>query len=734
MLISIQKKINFEKTEVKDILKNMIKEILATLAIYQENGSCWYFKEVISLEIHIVDYKPMKGGSYISLPEFIQKKNAIINIKNKDDKYFLWSVLRYLHPVLKNGERINDLKKYENDLNFKQINFPVQVKDITKFENQNPNLPGINVFSVDDNKVYPLRINKKDCQKSLDLFFLSDGEKQHYSLIKNFSRLVRSQITSHRSSKIYICKKCLYHYTKEDLLEKHIIYCGSNETTGVKMPTKKNRILKFKHHFKKLSLPFIIYADFECFTIPVNSCQPNPEQSYTTTYQKHEPSGFCLYLKGLVGNFKPIVYTKKKSDEDISKKFIEYVVELTHKIYKDYYQKPKPLVLTKEEEKEFQSATICHICEEKLSLDKKSKVKDHCHFTGKYRGAAHNQCNLSCRKTLILPVIFHNLQGYDTHLFIKQLAKVAGDLTSIPTTEEKYITFSKFIAVDQYYSKKREKVLFKKFEIRFIDSFKFLQTSLSNLVSNLQPSDFSNLQKNVKNNHSLLTRKGVYPYDYVTSIDKLKETKLPPKEAFYSKLYDEEISDEDYQHALNVWNTFNCQNLQDYHDLYLKSDVLLLADVFENFRKKCLKYYKLDPCHYYTAPGLAWDACLKLTKQELQLLSDYDMLMMFEKGIRGGISHISKRYAEANNKYMKNCNKEKPSTYIQYLDANNLYGWAMSQKLPTHGFKWMDIDIPSVIKLLEKKDTKTGYIFEVDLEYPQSLWEEHNDYPLAPEK
>ena len=232
-----------------------------------------------------------------------------------------------------------------------------------------------------------------------------------------------------------------------------------------------------------------------------------------------------------------------------------------------------------------------------------------------------------------------------------------------------------------------------------------------------------------------MTRKGVHPYDYVTSIDKLKETKLPPKEAFYSLLYNEEISDEDYEHAHNVWNTFNCQTLQDYHDLYLKSDVLLLADVFENFRKTCLKYYKLDPCHYYTAPGLPWDACLKLTKQELQLLTDYDMLMMFEKGIRGGISHISKRYAEANNKYMKNYNKTQPSTYIQYLDANNLSGWAMSQKLPTHGFKWMkDIEIPSVIKLLEKKDNKTGYIFEVDLEYPQSLWEEHNDYPLAPEK
>ena len=190
----------------------------------------------------------------------------------------------------------------------------------------------------------------------------------------------------------------------------------------------------------------------------------------------------------MVGNFKPVVYTKKKPDEDISKKFIEYVVKLTHKIYKDYYKKPKPCILTKEEEKEFQYATICHICEEKIY--NKDKVRDHCHFTGKYRGAAHNQCNLSCRKPLILPVIFHNLQGYDAHLFIKQLAKVKGDLSSIPTTEEKYISFSKHIHVDQYHSKKYENVLFKNFEIRFIDSFKFLQTSLSNLVSNLQPSDF----------------------------------------------------------------------------------------------------------------------------------------------------------------------------------------------------------------------------------------------------
>ena len=307
---------------------------------------------------------------------------------------------------------------------------------------------------------------------------------------------------------------------------------------------------------------------------------------------------------------------------------------------------------------------------------------------------------------MILPVILHNLQGYDAHLFIKQLSRLPGELNCIPSTEEKYISFSKKIKVDEYFSRRTGETVSLYFEIRFIDSFKFLQTSLANLVGNLQPDDFHNTKAIIKNNVELLTRKGVYPYDYKTSFETLTKTQLPPKSEFYSKLNDEDISDSDYQHALNVWSTFNCKTIRDYHDLYLKSDLLLLADVFENFkfRTTCLKHYNLDPARYYTSPGLAWNACLKETGQELQLLHDYDMLMMFEGGIRGGITHISKRHAEANNKYMVAYNPDKPSSYIQYLDANNLYGWAMTQSLATYGFEWMkDLTIDSVIDLLDRK-------------------------------
>ena len=371
-------------------------------------------------------------------------------MENKDNKCFLWSVLRYLYPTQKHSSRLTDLRKHENDLNFKGIDFPVKPKDISKFENQNPDLPGINVFSVNDNnKIYPLRLNEKDCQKTIDLFLFSKDEKQHYCLINNFLRLVRSQITSDTTRKLHICKKCLSHFVSLHVFEKHISLCSQNETVAVKIPTK-NTFLFFKNHFKNLPIPFVIYADFECFTKPINSCQPNPNNSFTQGYQKHEPSGYCLYLKGLdgmKGKCKPIVYTKKTEGEDISKKFIKHVRKITHYIYRKYYLEPKPLKLTPEEQKDFQSAKVCHICEQDLFVNEKTgrllKVRDHCHFTGEYRGAAHNECDLKCKKPLILPVIFHNLQGYDSHLFIKQLAKISGDFSCIPSTEEKYITFSK---------------------------------------------------------------------------------------------------------------------------------------------------------------------------------------------------------------------------------------------------------------------------------------------------
>ena len=197
----------------------------------------------------------------------------------------------------------------------------------------------------------------------------------------------------------------------------------------------------------------------------------------------------------------------------------------------------------------------------------------------------------------------------------------------------------------------------------------------------------------------------------------------------------EHISDEQYKHAQNVWDTFNLKTMGDYRDLYLKSDILLSADVFENFRKTCLQYYQLDPCHYFTSPGLSWDAMLKMTDIKLELMVDIDMFQFIEKGMRGGISYIANRYGKANNKYMKNYDEKAPSKYIMYLDANNLYGWAMSQALPTGGFKWLPPKQIEKINLGKyTENSKKGMILEVDLEYPTELHNSHNDYCMAAEK
>ena len=221
------------------------------------------------------------------------------------------------------------------------------------------------------------------------------------------------------------------------------------------------------------------------------------------------------------------------------------------------------------------------------------------------------------------------------------------------------------------------------------------------------------------------------------SYDKFTEKQLPKLEFFRSKLNMSKVSELDYAHAKKVWRKFEMENLGDYHDLYLETDVLLLCSVFESFRDTCMSYYQLDPAHFYTSPGLAWKACLKKTGVKLDLLSDPDMLLMFEKGIRGGLTQAVHRYAKANNKYMyDNYDPTKESIYLQYLDANNLYGWAMIKKLPTGNFRWLsesEIEEFTQEKIPELVNKSKGYVLEVDVKYPQHLHEYQNNLPFMPE-
>ena len=331
-----------------------------------------------------------------------------------------------------------------------------------------------------------------------------------------------------------------------------------------------------------------------------------------------------------------------------------------------------------------------------------------------------------------IPVIFHNLRGYDRHFIMQQIGEIAKkhaysnkkgekqdlNINAIPNNMEQYMAFM----LGNH--------------LTFIDSFQFMSSSLDKLVNNLPKDNLKYTSQVFKGKKlSLMSQKGVYPYDFMDSFEKFNQTELPAKEHFYSILNNQYIMNDEYDHAKKVWKTFKIKTMGEYHDLYLGSDVLLLADVFESFRKTCMQYYKLDPCHYFTSPGLSWDAMLKMTNVKLELMTDINMFQFIEKGIHGGVFYIANRYGKANNEYMKEYNDKASSKYIMYLDANNLYGWAMSQYLPTGNFKWMsNREIKQIDLGKYSADSKSGFILEVDLEYPEELHDLHNDYPLAPEK
>ena len=345
---------------------------------------------------------------------------------------------------------------------------------------------------------------------------------------------------------------------------------------------------------------------------------------------------------------------------------------------------------------------------------------------GEFTGAVHSRCRSKPAHLQEIPVFIHNARGYDSHLLMQAIAQVnmpgvQHELKCIPNNREKLLTFS-----------------WNGFS--FKDSLQHMAAPLDALVkSALGPPDdpcanLFFLREVFGGPVPLLARKGVYPYERMQTWEDFNLPQLPPIEDFYSSLKLEGVKEADYAHAKKVWETFGCQNMGDYHDLYLKSDVALLADVYETHRELCHKTYGLDPAHYITSPGLSWDALLKHTGVKLELLTDVDKYLFIEKGMRGGISRVSKRQTTANVPGTVNYDSSKPDKHILYVDANNLYGWAMCQPLPVSGFRWERVDDMTTETIMGWKDNgPVGRILEVDLDYPEDLHDLHRDYPLAPE-
>ena len=588
-----------DESEYEEFYDGMVDTILLHFAEYQKRGSGWRLDHIRHLNVKVSLNKPLKGGSHIPLPKKLRNKGAIINMKNKDDMCFKWAVTRALNPVDRDSERVTKkLRKQSEQYNWEGVDFPITLKDIKTFEKNNNIF--VNVFGFDEDNgksyVYPRYNPKGDCMGRVRLMLITEGVgdhvRSHYTVVKCMSRLLQRQSTKNRCKRFY-CDNCLNGFTSEEVLRDHEIYCGGGDCVRSEYP-KEGEYVSFKSYSKTVKHPFVIYADFECFTTPVETVNNNSNKAYTAKYQKHEPSGFCYYVKCSeegVYDKEPVLFTKENEHDDVSKRFVK-CLEGTLKEIVELYDNPKSMKFGESDREMHNLSTRCHVCQHDLTVNGElDKVKDHCHLTGRYRGAAHNKCNLAIRNPKFIPVVFHNLEGYDSHLFIKNLGVSEGWIRCIPKTDEKYISFTKSVVVGEYIDKDGE-VRTRKGSLRFIDSIKFMSAGLGNLVSNLEEDRFRCISKFYGGERlSLLLRKGVYPYDYMSELTKLNDTCLPVIKGFYNRLNDEDISTEDYNHAQNVWDHFGCKTMRDYHDLYLKSDVLLLADVFETFRDLCMLNY-----------------------------------------------------------------------------------------------------------------------------------------------
>ncbi|XP_030762209.1 uncharacterized protein LOC115887026 [Sitophilus oryzae] len=576
-----------QDTDLEEMFEQFTTIIKRRFQEFNEKDSGWTLQQLLHVDVRVNKINPLKASSYIPLPKEIEAKKAVLNIQNTDQKCFVWSVLAAFHPIhwTQNANRVQNYQPFEQELDVRGIDFPISLKQISKFEQLN-NIP-INVYGLEKaykhdrniveavGPLYFTRSHKVDRHVHL-LLISDDSGNNHYCLIRNMSRLISNQLSGKQHSK-FLCDGGLVYFSSDVKLKNHQKYdCGHVIVETPSDNLKKNKygenipenILKFTNLERKLKVSFVVYADFETILEPIQTEQNelDSEISYTVKTHQHVPYSFAYYIKCDFDNSQSIFKTFR--GPDAHKVFIDWLETDCKSIYNRYMKNIVSMPpLSSVQEAVFYQVTHCHICERPFNIEDE-RVRDHCHLTGNYRGAAHSVCNLNFKVPNFIPVFFHNISNFDSHLFIKELAVEEEQLDVIPQNKERYISFTKHVMVDddvtQQEQEKRQQRVFLK--LRFLDSFRFMAASLDKLSQNLTSQQCREVRKFFPNEEEfkVIRMKGVFPYSYVDSFSKLDDTKLPPIDGFYNELRKEAIKQGDYERALNVWNLFKCQTLGEY--------------------------------------------------------------------------------------------------------------------------------------------------------------------------
>ena len=693
--------------------------ILARIIEYERNGSGWIFDSHKSSHLHVAKYNPLRGAGHVKIPEKVKKMKSVLNIESPDDRCFLYCLLAKLYPVQTNPARYTKYLDHISSIDMVSVQFPVNYKQIHKVEAIN-NL-SISVFGWDTEEGCAVPIKHGSGSGTVvDLLYINDdGQNGHYMLIKNFDSFMNYR-SKHRSP-MHHCRKCLHGFTTKQLLASHFEACNQGVNQVVTMPPPGH--IEFKAIHKKEKKLFTLYFDFETILLPIQGCQRSPDTSYTEPYQKHVPCSFSIVTTSEFPNFKEeVIDFANPNPQEVIKQFIAHLDRIYKSMMECYETNQHPIHMTNEDWKKYRSSTTCHICGKPLEWSSKKNytVKDHNHLLqyNNFRGAAHNICNRNYfERTKKVAAICHNNKGYDMHLYLTDLIKAENKVEVIPENINKF----KVLITERFI---------------FLDSFAFLSTSLENLVKSVKAEDkLERMKKEFPEHYEILSEKGVYFYDYVDSFSVFEETQLPPREAFYSRLKQQGISEQAHERAQQVFSDTGCKTLLEYMLLYVRTDAVQLCDVFEHFRNTCMSYYFLDPCQYFSLPALSWDAMLLRSKVKLEYITDHDMYTFLEENIRGGVTTINHRHFKANNEYLDDYDSSQPTSFIHYIDMNNLYGAGMSEKLPTGEFRWLtEQEVEQFEPLMVDADGEKCYILQVDLHYPPILHDTHSDYPLAVEK
>ena len=375
-------------------------------------------------------------------------------------KCFKWAVIAAMkwREIGDHPERISKLRRYEDDFDWDGIGFPASTRDIKRFKSRNEIT--ISILSFKSKKVYICR-KGKEYDRVANLMLITDHNEKYYVAIKSLRRLLSRQNSKHKESQ-HFCITCLQGFADKKSRDEHYVYCRSNEAVRIEMPNVKP-IAKYSDGQYQFKVPFMMYSDFESIPEPIQGVSNDPNVSSAREVNIHTPSGWCVYSKFSYGDVtNPLAQYR---GPDCVRKFCEHIISEAKRLYDSFPEKPmKPL--TKSHIKEYARATKCHICFKPFN-EKKRKVRDHCHYIGLYRGAAHSCCNLQYKIPNYIPVIFHNLAGYDAHLFIRELAKYTTGMGVIAKNTEDYISFSIKVQVDKYINKGGNEHI-KEMELRFI--------------------------------------------------------------------------------------------------------------------------------------------------------------------------------------------------------------------------------------------------------------------------